>query len=68
MVILIDLNSPVESVDAALWEDAPLDTVMLIAASRGASAIRNELASSAATADDPPDDDAYITWEDAEWQ
>jgi hypothetical protein len=68
MVFLLDLNNPIESVDALLRDDAPLDALMMIAASRSAPATTSKPAPASAIADDPPDDDAHITWEDAEWQ
>ena len=63
MVILLDLNAPMESVSDPPWDDTPLDTIMLIAAPR--KPVRTAREPAPAT---PPDDLALATWEDAEWQ
>ena len=68
MVILLDLNTPMESVDAALSDDALIDTVMLVASQRRAAHGPQNRAPVDTGAADPLDDDALITWEDAEWQ
>lgn len=68
MVILLDLNTPMESVDTALSDDALIDTLMLIASQRRAAPGVHNPAPVDTGAADPLDDDALITWEDAEWQ
>jgi hypothetical protein len=68
VVILLDLNTPIESVDAAPWDDALIDTVMLVTSQRRAAPGAHNPAPVDTGAADPLDDDALITWEDAEWQ
>lgn len=63
MVILLDLNLPADSVSDQMWDDTTLDTVMVIASPRPPAHGTHESALTASL-----DDDALVTWEDAEWQ
>jgi hypothetical protein len=66
VVTLLDLNTPMESVDAELSDDALIDTLMLVASQRRAAPGADNRAPVDTGAADPLDDDALITWEDAD--
>ena len=63
MVIFLDLNAPVESVNMPPWDTPYLDNVALIVSPRQPTPGHHNPAPA-----EPLDDDNLITWEDAEWR
>lgn len=62
MIRIDDLNALVPTRSATSEPDTPLDTSQLVATQRRSTPDGHEAPA------DPLDDDALLTWEDAEWQ